>query len=46
VIYFVLPDRFANGDATNDRGGSAGDRLKTASIPPTRASIMAATWPA
>lgn len=33
VIYFVLPDRFANGDATNDRGGPAGDlvgdRLKT-----------------
>jgi glycosidase len=33
VIYFVLPDRFANGDATNDRGGVAGalvgDRLKT-----------------
>ncbi len=29
VIYFVLPDRFANGDATNDRGGLVGDRLKT-----------------
>lgn len=29
VIYFVLPDRFANGDAANDRGGLAGDRLKT-----------------
>ncbi|MBW8858566.1 MAG: alpha-amylase [Caulobacter sp.] len=29
VIYFVLPDRFANGDTANDRGGLTGDRLKT-----------------
>jgi glycosidase len=29
VIYFVLPDRFANGDPTNDRGGLSGDRLTT-----------------
>lgn len=29
VIYFVLPDRFENGDPKNDRGGIAGDRLKT-----------------
>jgi len=29
VIYFVLPDRFANGDPANDRGGLSGDRLKT-----------------
>ena len=29
VIYFLLPDRFENGDASNDRGGLAGDRLKT-----------------
>jgi neopullulanase len=28
VIYFVLPDRFANGDAKNDTGGIKGDRLK------------------
>lgn len=27
VIYFVLPDRFENGDATNDRGGIEGGRL-------------------
>jgi glycosidase len=27
VIYFVLPDRFANGDPRNDRGGIRGDRL-------------------
>jgi glycosidase len=29
VIYFLLPDRFENGDAGNDRGGLAGDRLAT-----------------
>lgn len=29
VIYFLLPDRFANGDAGNDRGGLRGDRLHT-----------------
>ncbi|MEV1143512.1 pullulanase-type alpha-1,6-glucosidase [Micromonospora sp. NPDC049799] len=28
-FYFVLPDRFANGDPRNDRGGLSGDRLKT-----------------
>ncbi|WP_284126169.1 alpha-amylase family glycosyl hydrolase [Parerythrobacter aestuarii] len=27
VIYFVLPDRFANGDAANDLGGYEDDRL-------------------
>jgi glycosidase len=29
VIYFLLPDRFENGDPSNDRGRLAGDRLKT-----------------
>ena len=29
VVYFVLPDRFANGDQGNDQGGLAGDRLQT-----------------
>ena len=29
VIYFLLPDRFENGDPNNDRGGLKGDRLKT-----------------
>ncbi len=29
VVYFVLPDRFHNGDDTNDRGGLSGDRLVT-----------------
>ncbi|MDI6098941.1 alpha-amylase family glycosyl hydrolase [Actinoplanes sp. NEAU-A12] len=28
-FYFVLPDRFANGDPGNDRGGLSGDRLST-----------------
>jgi hypothetical protein len=42
-FYFVLPDRFANGDPANDRGGLAGDRLATATTRPTRASTTAAT---
>jgi glycosidase len=29
IVYFVLPDRFANGDPANDRGGLSGDRLTT-----------------
>ena len=29
VIYFVLPDRFENGDPRNDRGGLKGNRLVT-----------------
>ncbi len=29
VFYFVLPDRFQNGDSSNDRGKITGDRLKT-----------------
>ncbi|MGN6620101.1 MAG: alpha-amylase family glycosyl hydrolase [Sphingomonas sp.] len=29
VIYFLLPDRFENGDPANDRGGLTGDRLHT-----------------
>ncbi|MGK6356837.1 alpha-amylase family glycosyl hydrolase [Sphingomonas sp. DT-207] len=29
VLYFLLPDRFENGDPANDRGGLTGDRLKT-----------------
>lgn len=28
-FYFVLPDRFANGDRGNDRGGLTGSRLST-----------------
>jgi glycosidase len=29
VVYFVLPDRFENGNPANDRGGLRGDRLST-----------------
>ncbi len=29
VIYFVLPDRFENGDTANDRGGLKGDYLRS-----------------
>ncbi|HKC02032.1 MAG TPA: alpha-amylase family glycosyl hydrolase [Sphingomicrobium sp.] len=29
VIYFLLPDRFENGDPSNDKGGLSGDRLET-----------------
>ncbi|MFN3354076.1 MAG: alpha-amylase family glycosyl hydrolase, partial [Brevundimonas sp.] len=29
VVYFVLPDRFENGDPANDQGGLTGDRLVT-----------------
>ena len=36
VIYFVLPDRFENGDPSNDRGGLAGDRLKTGFDPTSK----------
>jgi glycosidase len=28
-IYFVMPDRYANGDAANDRGGRSGSRVST-----------------
>ena len=29
LVYFLLPDRFENGDTANDRGGIKGDRTKT-----------------
>ncbi len=29
IIYFLLPDRFENGDPSNDRGGRSGGRLET-----------------
>lgn len=37
VIYFALPDRFENGDPTNDRGGLAGDRLRSGFDPTDKA---------
>jgi len=36
VIYFVLPDRFENGDPNNDAGGLKGDRLVTGFDPTAR----------
>jgi glycosidase len=29
IVYFVLPDRFENGDSANDQGGLSGGRLQT-----------------
>lgn len=37
VIYFLLPDRFENGDRSNDRGGLKGGRLKTGYDPTDKA---------
>lgn len=37
VVYFLLPDRFANGDPANDRGGLGGDRLSTGFDPTSKA---------
>ena len=37
VIYFLLPDRFENGDKANDRGGLKGDRLHTGYDPTSKA---------
>lgn len=37
VIYFVLPDRFENGDTANDKGGLKGDRLTTGFDPSDKA---------
>jgi glycosidase len=36
IIYFLLPDRFENGDTANDRGGLKGDRLKTGFDPASK----------
>ncbi|MDE2164470.1 MAG: alpha-amylase [Alphaproteobacteria bacterium] len=37
IIYFLLPDRFENGDRANDRGGLKGGRLKTGYDPTDKA---------
>ena len=37
IIYFLLPDRFENGDRANDRGGLKGDRLHTGFDPTSKA---------
>jgi glycosidase len=36
VIYFLLPDRFENGDPSNDKGGLSGDRLATGFDPTSK----------
>jgi len=36
VIYFLLPDRFENGDPSNDRGGINGNRLQTGFDPTSK----------
>lgn len=36
IIYVVMPDRFANGDPTNDTGGLSGDRLVTGYDPTSK----------
>ena len=43
VIYFLLPDRFENGDPSNDRGGLSGDRLKTGFDPADKGIPMTTT---
>jgi glycosidase len=37
IIYFLLPDRFENGDPSNDRGGLTGGRLVTGFDPTDKA---------
>ncbi|WP_370172622.1 alpha-amylase family glycosyl hydrolase [Sphingobium abikonense] len=37
IVYFVLPDRFANGDQSNDKGGLRGGPLQTGYDPTSRA---------
>ncbi|WP_103094963.1 alpha-amylase family glycosyl hydrolase [Novosphingobium guangzhouense] len=37
VIYFVLPDRFENGDTSNDTGGLKGGKLQTGFDPTDKA---------
>lgn len=36
VVYFVIPDRFENGDPSNDRGGIEGTRLEHGFDPTSR----------
>ena len=36
IVYFLLPDRFENGDVSNDRGGLKGDRLATGFDPTSK----------
>ena len=43
VIYFLLPDRFANGDPSNDRAAPRVIGWPPAMTRPTRASILVVT---
>src|ERR1044072_4359452 len=36
VLYFLLPDRFENGDTANDRGGLKGNRIATGFDPASK----------
>ncbi|MCC6478001.1 MAG: alpha-amylase, partial [Sphingomonadaceae bacterium] len=36
IVYFLLPDRFENGDPKNDKGGVEGDRLATGFDPASK----------
>ena len=50
VLYFLLPDRFENGDTANDRGGllqtlTTSDTALTALLAPV-ATLLGATLPA
>lgn len=36
IVYFMLPDRFENGDPSNDRGGLEGDRYVTGFDPTSK----------
>ena len=42
-FYFVMADRFENGDTGNDLGGLTGDRTVTGFDPTARAGTTAAT---
>ena len=45
VMYFALPDRFDNGDPSNDEGAFPGGTLaQTGFLPRTSPSTTAATW--
>ena len=46
VIYFLLPDRFANGDPSNDTGGIPGGRLDHGFDPTDAGFYRVAIWPA
>ena len=45
VVYFMLPDRFENGDPSNDRGGLEGDRLVTGFDPTDKAYYQGGDLP-